>query len=300
MIRRAVQLLFALAAAMFAASYVLGVLLSSPSRNDIGAAPKDLDALSVSIPSHSGADLKGWFVRGGPQGGAVLLLHGVRANRLAMLQRARFLAAAGYAVLPIDFQAHGESVGHRVTFGYLESRDAHAAFDYLRKAAPGERIGVIGVSMGGAAAVLADPPLAADAFVLEQVYSTIDQALDNRLRLYLGSPGTLMAPAIAMVMSWSLGIDPRQLRPIERISALRAPLLMIAGEQDRHTTLEQSRALFDAANEPKQFWSASGVAHVDLYARIGTEYEQRVLAFLASSLRKADAQSSRVRLPPRS
>ncbi len=82
--------------------------------------------------------------------GAIILMHGVRANRLSMLDRARFLSHAGYAVLLVDFQAHGESTGEHITFGYLESRDAQAAVRFLRANAPDEKIGVIGVSMGGA------------------------------------------------------------------------------------------------------------------------------------------------------
>ena len=50
-----------------------------------------------------------WFVPGRRGAGAVLLLHGVRANRRIMLGRARFLHDSGYALLIPDFQAHGEN-----------------------------------------------------------------------------------------------------------------------------------------------------------------------------------------------
>ncbi len=43
--------------------------------------------------------------------GAVLLLHGVRADRREMLNRARFLKEEGYSVLLIDLPSHGESDG---------------------------------------------------------------------------------------------------------------------------------------------------------------------------------------------
>ncbi len=282
-----------------AISYGIALLLSAPDQETIGAPPRDLDAHEVSFPSGSGATIHGWLIEGRPHRGAVLLLHGVHANRLAMLPRARFLSAAGYAVLLIDFQAHGESIGRKITFGVLESRDAQAALAYLREKAPGERIGVVGVSMGGAAALLAEPPLAADAFVLEQVYPTVDEALDNRLRLYLGSSGALAAPLLRIEMSWHLGLDPAQLRPIDRIGRLHASMFVIAGDADRHTTLAQSRALFAAANEPKQLWIVPGAAHVDLHARVGAEYERRVLAFLERTLRAGAAQDTARSIPSR-
>ena len=76
-----------------------------------------------------------------------------------MLGRARMLNAQGFAVLLFDFQAHGESPGRYLTFGYLELRDARAAFDFMRQRLPGEHIGVVGMSLGGAAAILSEKPL---------------------------------------------------------------------------------------------------------------------------------------------
>ena len=67
-----------------------------------------------------------------------------------MLPRARFLHDAGYAVLLFDLQAHGESTGDRVTFGIKEGLDVASALGVLRQNAPGERVGVIAVSLGGA------------------------------------------------------------------------------------------------------------------------------------------------------
>ena len=176
------------------AAFLVGTLASAPAPVAIGAPPPDLPIGSVSIESKSGSRLSGWLVHGQPLGGAVLLMHGIRANRLEMLARARMLHKHGFSVLLFDFQAHGESPGRHITFGYLEAKDARAAFDYLRRVMPKERIGIVGMSLGGAAAILADPPLEADAIVLEAVYGSIDMAIENRLAIWLGGAGRLLAP----------------------------------------------------------------------------------------------------------
>ena len=49
--------------------------------------------------SGSGSAIRGWLIRGRAGGGAVLLLHGVGANRTSMVGRALFLHAAGYTIL---------------------------------------------------------------------------------------------------------------------------------------------------------------------------------------------------------
>src|SRR5262249_56321080 len=66
----------------------VGLLLSAPARAIVGAAPSDLPVETVSIASGSGATLRGWFIPGRASAGAVVLMHGVHANRLAMLRRA--------------------------------------------------------------------------------------------------------------------------------------------------------------------------------------------------------------------
>src|ERR1700682_1799956 len=150
-----------------------GTLLTAPARRKIGELPQDLPERSIEFPSKSGSRIHGWFLPGRPGQGIIIVMHGVRASRVDMLDRARFLSRAGYAVLLFDFQAHGESAGNQITFGYLESKDARAAVMFAHTIAPDEKVGVIGVSMGGAAVLLADPPLSVDAVVLEQVYPTL-------------------------------------------------------------------------------------------------------------------------------
>lgn len=212
-------------------------------------------------------------------------MHGVRANRLSMLGRARFLAHAGYTILLFDFQAHGESPGEHITFGYLESRDARAAVGFLRQRAPGERIGVIGVSMGGAAALLATPPLEADALVLEMVYPTIYQAIDDRLEMRFGKLGRALTPLLSWQLKPRLGFSTADLRPIDKVGNIRVPKLFIAGANDEDTRIEESRAIFAAAAEPKKLWVVNQAKHEDLLRFASQEYEREVLQFFDRYLR---------------
>ena len=211
-------------------------------------------------------------------------MHGIHADRRAMIGRARFLTQAGYGVLLFDFHAEGESSGRRITFGATEAADAAAAVAYLRRRVPGERIGAIGVSMGGAAALLGRAPLDVDALVLESVYPTIDAAVRDRLAAHAGPLGMALEPLFLAQLRPRFGIDPAALRPIDHIAQVREPLFIMSGTADRDTHLDEAQALFARAHEPKTFWAVPGAGHEDLHASDRSEYERRVLAFFAATL----------------
>lgn len=279
-----------LVGAPLAALALSSCILALPMRTRIGAPPVELGARAVTFPSASGATVHAWMVPGRPGAGAVLLLHGVHASRLVMRERARWLERAGYAVLLPDFQGHGETPGRRITYGLLESHDAAAALAFLRAQAPGERVGVIGVSMGGAAMLVGAGPITADALVLESVYPTITDALRDRLHVWLG-PLRPLAPlattALLKLIGPQIGVGPDSLRPIDRVARVTAPLLVASGMADRYTTIAEARALYDAACAPKAFWAVPGAGHEDLHAHARAEYERRVGAFLGQHLRPA-------------
>jgi fermentation-respiration switch protein FrsA (DUF1100 family) len=267
----------------------VGLALALPARTVIGSAPEMPGLQAVEIASRSGSLLHGWLVPGRPGGGAVLLMHGVRSNRQSMI-RAELLNAHGFAVLLFDFQAHGESPGNRITFGHLEAMDAAAALDLLRQRLPRERVGAVGASLGGAAAVLATPPLQLDALVLESGYPDINSALTNRLRASLGPVlGTaftpLLTPMFETLLPPLLGLRMDDLRPIDLIAKVTAPVLLASGTADDRTPINEARDLFDRAPEPKLFWSVQGAGHVDLEAYAPADYRRVVLPFLVEHLR---------------
>jgi fermentation-respiration switch protein FrsA (DUF1100 family) len=270
-----------------AAVLAVGLRLSSPAPARVGPSQPGLPgAKAVTIPSASGSLLRGWWVPGAAsREGAIVLLHGVRANRLQMAERARVLHEHGYSVLLFDFQAHGESPGRRITFGKLESLDAVAAVRFVRNNRPLDRVGVIGVSLGGAAALVGPEPLAVDALVLESVYPDIDAALSNRLRVNLGRVAgafftPLLTPTFKLLLPPILGAAPRELRPIDHIRTASAPILVASGASDAYTPLSEARALFEQAAEPKQFWAVDGAAHVDLEQHDPARYWGVVMPFL--------------------
>ncbi|WP_182867159.1 alpha/beta hydrolase [Rhodopirellula sp. JC639] len=288
LLRRAMVATSCVIAVALAASWMVAGALIAPSPRLIGAPPQELNATAFSVPSDSGAMISGWQTRPDASKGVIVLLHGIRGSRLVMLDRARMLHDAGYATVMIDLQAHGESPGEAITIGHLEQHDVRAAVEFARREHPDQPIGVIGVSLGGAAALLASP-LDIDALVLEAVYPDIRDAVHNRVAARLGRFATIPASLLLLQLQPRLGISPSELRPIDHMAEIDCPVCIVSGTDDRHTTVAETRAMFDAAREPKRLWLVDGARHVDLHHHNSAAYRRTILGFLDRHLGDADA-----------
>jgi alpha-beta hydrolase superfamily lysophospholipase len=264
-------------------TWFVGNSLIAPANHPIGPPPSDLNAVTTTLLSESGSQIATWYIPATDSKATIILLHPIHTSRLTMLDRARLFHKAGYAVVMIDFQAHGESPGDHITVGYLEQHDVRAAVDYARKTNPNHRIGIDGWSLGGASALLASP-LGVDAIVLESAYPTVSEAVHDRIAIRLGRLSYVLSPALLAGLQLRYGIAPSDLRPIDHIAQVGCPVLVLAGDADRHTTLAETQRLYDAAGEPKKLIIFPGAAHDDFLTRDAKQYESEVLSFFATYL----------------
>lgn len=263
--------------------FVAGALVAASPRH-LGKPPRDLNAVSFSIESDSGSLIAGWHTEPVDCDGVVILVHGIRGSRLTMLERARLLHASRFATVMIDLQAHGESTGDSITIGHLEKHDVRAAVEYARRKHPSQPIGLVGVSLGGAAAVLASP-LDIDALVIESVYPDVDAAIHNRVSARLGPVAAIPSELLLVQLGPRLGISRSELRPIDQISKVDCPVLVASGTADLHTTVSETRAIFNAARQPKELHLFDGAGHVDLLRFEPVEYRDQIIGFLNRHLR---------------
>jgi alpha-beta hydrolase superfamily lysophospholipase len=284
MIRRLPLVLFSLILAGAAATWLAGSMLVAVRPHPV-ALPADLAGQTLALAAGPGQTVAGSFLPASKGAkGAVLLLHGIHGDRRDMADRARFLHRLGYAVMLIDLPGQGASTAPAVTFGLTEAAGVRVALEELRRRAPGQRIGVIGTSLGAASLLLCRDCPKVDAAVLESMYPTIEEAVQDRLRMRVGALGVPLAKLLLWQLPLRLDIQPSQLRPVERMGALAAPVLVAAGSEDRHTTLAETERIYAAATGPKALWIVPGAAHENLYAYAREAYERRIGGFLARYL----------------
>lgn len=282
---RALSTLFLLAIAGLCLIWVAGSVVARPINRPVS--PPPAPARVVHLRAADGAAIEGSYWAGASaQAPAVLLLHGINTNRNLFARHAEWLSGLGYAVLAIDLRGHGGSAALERTFGLHEARDAAAGFAFLEAQAPGRSIGVIGVSLGGAAALLGeDGPLPADAMVLHGVYPDIRKAIANRLErsgsTYVAS---LSEPLLSYQAYARYGVAPERIAPVDGIRRYRGAVLIVGGTEDDATRVEDSRALYEAAAGPKSLWLVEGADHVETSKLFDRAYRNRVRTFFARTL----------------
>jgi len=183
-------------------------------------------------------ELRGWFIppEGAVDGATIIFVHGLGSNREDLLEQAALLHKYGYGVLLFDLRNHGESQGTITTLGYLEAGDVQAAMDHLlsRPDVNPQRIGLMGMSMGGATVLRAAARIPeVRAVVAEAAYTSIEDNLAHGVRALTGLPPFPFAPLVAWFGEMESGLDIRLVRPIDDVGKIAPrPLLLIHGDQD--------------------------------------------------------------------
>ena len=241
---------------------------------------------TIQFAAADGVRLSGWLARSPSDRAAIIVAHGHGGNRHTSLAYASFLFPEHSVLLP-DFRAHGDSAGQLSSVGYHERQDLIGAARYLR-ALGYQRIGVLGVSMGGAAALLAaaaSPEI--DAVVADSSFAVLRHAVREGARLR-GYPPSIVRPlaylscrtaAIRLRYSMPSG-DP--INAVQRIAP--RPLLLIHGDADTFILPEEALALHAAAGDPRDLWLLPGVGHARAIEADGAAYRDRVMEFFASAL----------------
>lgn len=211
----------------------------------------------VSFVAEDGTTLRGWFIPAQkPSQRTLLICHGVAANRTAFLTFMLVGDVLDANVLLFDFRGHGASDGHTISLGYWEKQDVLAAIGWLRSERPDACHDLIGagISMGSASLIRAaaevEPPLSG--LLIDSGFtSTSDMA--GQIVWFL--PTFCRPPIVAVgvpMAEWEMNCPILDVRPIDDIARVRAPVLFFHAEGDPMIPLWQGQALHDRALNPKQ------------------------------------------------
>jgi dienelactone hydrolase len=242
------------------------------------------DSEDVEFTTEDGLPIRGWFLpakSGSPR--TLIICHGLGANRSNFLPFADVGDALEANVLIFDFRGHGDSGGHTVTMGYWEKLDVLAAVKYLREKRPTQarEVFAIGISMGSAALIRAaaevNPPL--DGIIVDSSFPSAEELTNKVLAHYPSAIRPFIAGPGVPLACLHAGCWLPDVRPIDDIARVRAPLLMIHDQGDELMLLENAQRLFNQALEPKKMWVTRIGSHGSSLFGAREDYLQTVRDF---------------------
>lgn len=215
----------------------------------------------VSFRTADGETLAGWYLPAKGDAPVFLFMHGNAGALDRKRGRWRRIAEKGAGIFAFSYRGYPGSTGSPTEAGLYE--DARAAYHWLNKRVPAERIVLHGQSLGTGVAAKLATEVKAKALILETPFTaTVDVAAER----YPFAP--------VQLLMWD------QFRSRDVIDRVRMPLLVVHGTRDRVVPFEQGKRLFDLARNavPKRFVRVENGRHLSL-TRDGLY--QHVWAFLA-------------------
>jgi len=193
-------------------------------------------------PALKSKRLFSWLIPGKLNKCTVILVHGWGGNAQMMLPLALPFHQAGMNVLLYDARNHGKSDGD--TFSSLPrfAEDLGSAITWTRQRDPGQKIVVLGHSIGAAAAMLAASHRSdIDLVIAISGFAHPDLVMRRHLdRAWLPQ---WFKPLIMNYVQWVIGYRFDEIAPMNRIRHIRCPVLLLHGTEDRVVPISDMRLI---------------------------------------------------------
>jgi uncharacterized protein len=247
----------------------------------------DLHPEHIQVQAVDKIVLDGRFFRG-VRPSLVILASGYGDSQDQMLPIAEFLHDAGFSVLTFDSRARKPSGGEYVTLGVMEQQDLISVASYAaaRKDVDPQRIGVLGISMGGSTGILAaakDKTIRA--VVDDSGFSDAPRVIAAAFETFVHLPAFPFAPIAIGIANVRAGIDVYKVRPVDVIAEISPrPVLIIHEKDDQVVPSANSERNYAAARQPKELWLVPGERHGRAHSAAKSEYESRVTRFFEAAI----------------
>lgn len=248
---------------------------------------------AVEVTSRDGTVLSGTYAESErPSHRTVILLHGLYSNRSMCLPLLPLYREMGFNVLMVDLRGHGESGGRHTMWGMREMDDLDAWMAWLGKKDPAGGVGIHGISLGGAMAILYGGTGRGASLlfcVSDSAYADLLSLGKEKLYAWTGDDRLLYGmdlidPFFQAAMFFHTGKWLRDIEPVRAAEMMRAPLLLLHGADDRLVPPDAAEALGRAAGSSrKEIRIFQGAGHAGELAANPEAYRRIVEDFVRRS-----------------
>jgi len=214
----------------------------------------------------------------------IIMFHGWKGGSLRDMAGAHEIARHnGYNILLVDERAHGNSDGHRITFGVKERFDVKSWVAYaLNRFGDDLEIILSGVSMGGAVVLMAsdlDLPENVKGIIADSAFAS-PKSIICRVSEDRGIASRVSWPFIRFAAKVFARFDPESASAVESVRHTEIPVLLIHGTADRFVPCEMSVQIRDSCASPCRLEIFEGAMHGVSYCIDRDRYTKAVLDFV--------------------
>jgi pimeloyl-ACP methyl ester carboxylesterase len=243
----------------------------------------------ITIPTKNNKNLYGWWVPAknlsNENQPTIILVHGWSRNVDRTMSFIKKLHPEGYNLLAFDSRCHGKSDDDKFSSMVKFMEDIRAAIDYLEKLSnvDADRIGVLGLSIGGAASIYA-------ASLDKRIKSVITIGAFSHPKKVMGDefrkrkiPYFPFVWFIFKYMEFRIGAKFNDIAPSNNIAKTDASVFLIHGIEDVTVPVSQVNELYNAGNPEKvKLWKIVGKGHSDCNHH--PDFWDKVLDFYKNNL----------------
>jgi dipeptidyl aminopeptidase/acylaminoacyl peptidase len=250
--------------------------------------------------SKDNVNLTGCLIRNGNSKKTVIICHGYGDSKFIVggrtpssvkvdnIQLSKLFLNQGYNTLLFDFRGHGEYAGRDgVTIGFKEQQDLLGAVNFVKSKGIGDKIGVIGFSMGAATVLsVLDKTNKIDFAIADSPFSDLKSYLYANMKIWTGLPNFPFVPMIILNFKLIYGIDYITVSPLNSVIKSNIPILLIHGKKDTTIPYTESVKMEKLLkNNKSKLVLFKDSVHVGSYFMYQTQYEETIKKFLASTER---------------
>ncbi|MFL1467838.1 alpha/beta hydrolase [Marinobacter sp. HN1S83] len=243
----------------------------------------NLEYEDIFLDTADGETLHGWWLPAdAPEStakGTIYFLHGNAQNISSHLMNVAWLPEKGYNVFLIDYRGYGRSTGAPDIEGTLHDSETGLRWLVEQPQTEGGPLFLLGQSLGGALGIALasewvqrqeQPPL--DGVILDGTFSGFRGIAREKLgSFWLTWP-------FQIPLSWTITDD---YEGVDHIGHMRAvPVMVIHSVRDGIIPFHHGEALFEAAEEPKEFLPTD-TPHAATF--VIPAYKEAVLGFMEGS-----------------
>lgn len=220
----------------------------------------------------------------------ILVLHGIRASGLWMVDIAQALADDGYRAVVVDLRGHGGSTGDMLTFGVHEARDLSRVIDELdARGLLAGNLGVFGHSYGATTAIhLAALDPRVQAVVATAPFADMRDEVPHYVRTILPGVGHLLSDdfynRLVDDAARRGGFDPDNASAAVAAMHVRAPILLLHGLEDIVVPPVNSQRIYQGAPAGSKLIYLRDIGHFGVWLDVDGRVEKHTLDWFERTL----------------